>query len=89
MPIVDGLREEFNGRVSAIQLDVAQETNARLQVEYGLRGHPSFAVLDLEGHTTHRFFGPQTAMDLRESMQALISQEEALPPNTSMRITEQ
>ena len=74
MPIVDGLNEDFEGRVSVVQLDAAQPANAGLQVELGLRGHPSFAVLDSEGRVVQRFFGPQTAMVLRESMEALDSQ---------------
>jgi hypothetical protein len=73
-PIVDGLSEEFEGRVSAIQLDAAQTTNARLQADYSLRGHPSFVVLDGDGRVTQRFFGPQTEALLRQSMEAVAGQ---------------
>ena len=74
IPIVDGLGEEFEGRVSALQLDASQAHNARLQAEFGLRGHPSFVVLDNEDRVIQRFFGPQTDMVLRQSMEAVASQ---------------
>ena len=74
IPIVNGLNEEFEGRVSALRLDAAQSTNARLQTEYDLRGHPSFVVLDSEGRVTQRFFGPQTEGVLRQSMEAVASE---------------
>ena len=74
MPIVDGLSEEFDGRVSAIQLNAALPVNARLQADFGLTGHPSFIVLDDEGRVTQRFFGPQTELVLRQSMEAISSQ---------------
>jgi hypothetical protein len=71
MPIVDGLGEEFDGRVTALQLDAGQAANARLQAEFGLRGHPSFAVIDEQDRITQRFFGPQTEQLLRQSMEAI------------------
>ena len=74
IPIVDRLGEEFEGRVSALQLDAAEAINARLQAEFGLRGHPSFVVLDNEDRVIQRFFGPQTDMVLRQSMEAVASQ---------------
>ena len=74
IPIVNGLGEEFEGRVSTFRLDADQATNARLQAEFGLRGHPSFVVLDNDGGVTQRFFGPQLEMVLRESMEAVASQ---------------
>jgi hypothetical protein len=71
VPIVNGLNDEFDGRVSVVQLDAAQSTNAKLQTEYGLRGHPAFAVLDSEGRVTQLLFGPQTERVLRQSMVAV------------------
>jgi thioredoxin-like negative regulator of GroEL len=74
IPIVDGLGEEFEGRVSALQLDAAQAPNARLQAEFGLRGHPSFIVLDNEDRIIQRFFGPQSEMVLRQAMETVAGQ---------------
>ena len=69
MPIVDGLSEEFEGRVSAIQLNVALSTNSRLQKEFGLSGHPSFVLLDKDNQIIHSYFGPQSENLLREAME--------------------
>ncbi len=73
-PIVDRLQVEFDGRVSVIQLNAAQEANVRLQNQWGLRGHPSFAVQDENGRVVHQFFGPQTETNLRQAMESVISQ---------------
>ena len=73
MPIVDGLAAEFEGKVSIVQLDAAQEANAMLQSQWGLRGHPSFAVLDGDGRAVERFFGPQPEAILRQAIEAVAS----------------
>ena len=70
-PIVDGLEEEFSGQVSVTRLDAAQPDNAELQSQYGLRGHPSFAILDSSGRVAELFFGPQEAIVLRQAMAAV------------------
>ena len=70
-PIVDGLEEEFGGQVSIIRLDAAQPENAELQNQYGLRGHPSFAVIDGNNQVTQTFFGPQPAGQLRTAIQSV------------------
>ncbi len=70
-PIVDGLEEEFSGQVSVTRLDAAQPDNAELQSQYGLRGHPSFAILDTSGQISELFFGPQEEAKLRQAMAAV------------------
>lgn len=68
MPIVDGLEEEFEGRVAVSRLDAAVPENARLQTQYGVRGHPSFVLLDGDGRVVLSFLGPQEAFVLRVAM---------------------
>lgn len=68
MPIVNGLEDEFAGDVAVIRLNAADRNNAAIQSRYGLRGHPSFAVLDSEGEVADSFFGPQSAETLRAAM---------------------
>jgi thioredoxin-like negative regulator of GroEL len=68
MPIVDGLEEEFEGRVTVSRLDAAVPENARLQTQYGLRGHPSFVLLDGDGRVVLSFLGPQEKFVLRVAM---------------------
>lgn len=72
MPIVNGLEEEFEGQVPVTRLNTDEGTHSRLQTEYGVRGHPSFVVLDSEGAVTDRFFGPQDEDTLRAAM-AIVS----------------
>jgi thioredoxin-like negative regulator of GroEL len=74
MPIVDRLSQEFEGKASVVQLDAAQEDNARLQNRWGLTGHPSFALLDENGSVVQQFFGPQTEAGLREAIESVASQ---------------
>jgi thioredoxin-like negative regulator of GroEL len=75
-PIVDGLAVEFEGKVSIVQLDAAQAANATLQDQWGLRGHPSFVVLDEDGRATERFFGPQPDVVLRQAIEAVVSKQD-------------
>lgn len=74
MPIVDRLEEAFEGQVSIVRLDAGQSANLELQDQWGLRGHPSFAVLDGDGRITERFFGPQPEALLLESIEAVAGQ---------------
>ncbi|MGB3717144.1 MAG: hypothetical protein WA996_22210 [Candidatus Promineifilaceae bacterium] len=71
---MDGLAVEFEGKISIVQLDAAQEANATLQSQWGLRGHPSFAVLDGDGRVIESFFGPQQEVTLRQAIEAIASQ---------------
>ena len=68
MPIVDGLEEEFKGKVSVSRLDAAEPEYARLQRQYGVRGHPAFVVLDRDGRIVVSFLGPQAEFVLRLAM---------------------
>lgn len=65
MPIVNGLEDEFGSEISVVRLNAADSESAALQSQYGLRGHPSFVVLDASGDVIERFFGPQSEETLR------------------------
>ena len=67
-PIVNGLADEFEGQVAVHQLNAAEPANIQLQSEYGLRGHPSFVVLDADGRSVQTFLGPQSEEALRQTM---------------------
>jgi hypothetical protein len=67
-PIVDGLGEEFEGRVPTFQLNAARGTNLILQADYDLSGHPSFAIIDKKGRIIKRYYGPQSEKVLRDAM---------------------
>jgi thioredoxin-like negative regulator of GroEL len=72
-PIVDGLESDFAGQVRVLQLDANEIENAQLQQQYGLRGHPTFALLDPSGRPVQTFVGPQTEEILREAITAVIA----------------
>jgi hypothetical protein len=74
-PIVDGIEAEFEGQVAVIRLNAEGAERAELMTRYGLRGHPSFAVLNEQSEVTERFTGPQTAETLRKAMTAVINNE--------------
>jgi thioredoxin-like negative regulator of GroEL len=70
-PIVNGLEVEFAERVNVLQLDANEGRNAQLQQQYGMRGHPTFVVLDGNGRAVQTFVGPQTKEDLYEALTAV------------------
>ncbi len=70
MPIVDGLEQEFSGQARVYRLDAGEAENAQLMQQFGLRGHPTFAVLDENGRVQQTFSGPQTADTLRTALQS-------------------
>lgn len=70
-PIVNGLEEQFDGRVAVHRFDAAEEPGLQLQSAYDVRGHPSFVVVDGQGQVQERFFGPQEEEVLRAAMSAV------------------
>jgi thioredoxin-like negative regulator of GroEL len=70
-PIVDGLEGEFVGRAKVLQLNVNEAGNAQLQQGFGMRGHPTFVVLDRNGRAVQTFIGPQTRENLYEALTAV------------------
>ena len=67
-PIVDGLKREFMDQATVLQLDASEAENARLQQQFGLRGHPGFVILDGNGRPLQTFIGPQTKIVLHEAL---------------------
>ena len=72
MPIVNGLEDELGAQINVVRLNAAESDVVALQSQYGLRGHPSFAVLDEGGNVVERYFGPQSAETLREALQSAL-----------------
>jgi hypothetical protein len=70
-PIVDGLEREFEDRLTVIRLNANVPANEQLQLSYGLRGHPTFLVLNETGDASAQFFGRQIAETLRDAMTAV------------------
>lgn len=71
-PIVNGLEKEFAGQAAVRQLDANEAANARLLQQYGLRGHPAFAIVDSGGRLAQTFIGPQSEDTLRAALTAVL-----------------
>ncbi len=65
---MNGIEAEFTGRVTVVRLNVGEPDNARIQADYGVRGHPSVVILDEAGEVTQRFFGAETPEALRAAL---------------------
>jgi thioredoxin-like negative regulator of GroEL len=72
-PIVDGLESEFAGQVRVLQLNANEVENAQLQQQFGMRGHPTFVVLDQNGRVVQTYIGPQTEEVLHEAIAAVLA----------------
>lgn len=69
---MNGLEAEFGEDVEFVQLNAAEPEVVQLQQTYGLRGHPSLAILDDNDEVTARYFGPETAETLRTDLTAVL-----------------
>lgn len=70
-PIVNGLADDYADTLNVYRLNAAEPDVLALQQQYGVRGHPSFALLDSDGMVMQRFLGPQDEQLLREAIEAL------------------
>ena len=71
-PIVDGLEEEFGPEITFWRLNAITAENLALQQTYGVRGHPSVVILDETGGVVAQYFGPETAVTLRDVLTDLL-----------------
>lgn len=71
---MNGLEDEFGEEIEFLRLNAAEPENVLLQQTYGLRGHPSVAILDDDGEVAARYFGPQTAETLRGDLTAVVEE---------------
>jgi hypothetical protein len=69
---VNGLEVEFGQEIEFVRLNAAEPEVIQLQQTYGLRGHPSVAILDATGEVASLFLGPETAETLRIKLSELI-----------------
>jgi hypothetical protein len=73
-PIVNGLTDEYDGRVTFHHLDARDEgTGQRAFEALTLSGHPAFVVFDAQGRETYRAFGVLEVDALREALDALLA----------------
>ncbi len=71
-PIVNGLETEYGSKVDFQSLDAILPENLEEQASYGMRGHPTFVILDENGKVAVSFIGAQDEAVLREALTAVL-----------------
>lgn len=71
-PIVNGLEETYGDEITFERLNAAEREVEALQLEVGVRGHPSFAIVDESGQIAATFVGPQSEEALEEGITAVL-----------------
>lgn len=80
-PVVDGIQRDYEGRalVRVYQLDrlgdyPEGEAVRALGARLGVRGTPTFVILDGEGKAVRRFAGPTSGISLRQALDQAIAE---------------
>jgi hypothetical protein len=58
-PIVDGLEQEYAGRVTFVRLDIDDPATAEAKATYGFRYQPYYVLLDVNGEVVDSWLGRQ------------------------------
>ena len=58
-PIVDGLEQEYAGRVAIVRLDIDDPATAKAKAEHGFRYQPYYVLLDADGEVVDSWLGRQ------------------------------
>ena len=69
---MNGLEIEYGSKVDFQSLDASLPENLDVQASYGVRGHPTFVILDENGEITASFIGPQDQAVLRGAITAVL-----------------
>ena len=67
-PIVNGLENEFAGRLAFERHDANTEPGKAVMEAYGLRAHPSYVIVAPDGSLLWSFTGQLQANALREQV---------------------
>ena len=65
-PIVNGLQTEFEDQIAFDAIDAATESGDIALDLYGLRGHPSYVIVDTAGEPLWSFSGQTTEVILQK-----------------------
>ena len=71
-PVVNGLRQEYDGQVTFKLVDIDQPESKELKQKYGFRGQPYFVLLDGSDNAVKKWIGLVAADDFRDGFNALI-----------------
>lgn len=71
-PVVDGIEEEYAGKLIVVRLDFNAKGDRALVQALAVRGHPTTVVLDRDRQETKRFLGPVSAETLDAAVRAVV-----------------
>ena len=74
-PIVDGLEEEYGGRVAFQRLNVDEQDGKAAAQTYRMRGHPVIVVLDVGGKVIWSRVGVQSVEDVASALDSALSSQ--------------
>lgn len=72
-PIVNGLERQYGGALVFEYRNATETANQESLRAYGLRGHPSYVILDAEGQVRWSASGPLPEVVLRQQIEREIS----------------
>lgn len=71
-PIVDGLETQYAGLLTFERRDAATRDGEALLRRYGLRGHPSYAIVAASGEALWTATGQKSAQELQAEIASLV-----------------
>ena len=73
-PIVDGLEQEYAGRVTFVRLDIDDPATAEAKATYGFRYQPYYVLLDDNGEVVDSWLGSQEKKVFDAAFAAVLDQ---------------
>lgn len=73
-PIVNGLSQEYSGRMAFERRNASEEQVKRTMDRYGVRGHPGFVIAAPGGESLWIQFGPSEEEPLRRAIERFARQ---------------
>ena len=70
---MNGLEEEFKGRLQVVRLDFNAPKNRDAVAALGVRGHPTVVLIRRDGTISRTWLGLATADDLRPLVEAILA----------------
>jgi thioredoxin-related protein len=67
-PIVDGIEQQYKGRLNVIRLDIQSDTGRALASVYGFQYTPTFIFFDGQGKELWRSVGQLDPNQVRSSL---------------------
>jgi len=67
-PIVDGIEQQYKGRLVVIRLDIQSKTGRTLAPLYSFQYTPTFIFFDAQGKELWRMIGQLDTVKVRESL---------------------